>query len=177
MQNFFIWMIALGVLLILLGIGVICIPFFVPEAIRTIMAWVFLIAGFFRIVHAFQSRPSPGFWLKISIGVLYELASFLLFTQMMQQYFSLSTILGLTILLKGLLEVMLTYRLPSGTSRSWIFASGVISSGLGALLIANRKLSAAWLLSLLMGAILIGNGIWVIILSLELKRPEEADNG
>ena len=154
----------------MLGFGAIVIPFFAPGAVKLALAWVFFVGGWLRIVHAFQSHPSQGFWLKLSTGLLYEVASFLLFTKLIEQNFSLSALLGLILLIKGLLEVAMVSRLQLGSSRNWVLISGLISIGLGVLLITNLKLGAAWLLGLLVGVSFITSGIWFIMLTLELQR-------
>ena len=165
-QDLTTWIVALGVLLILLGFGAIAVSFLMPGAVKLSLAWVFLIGGLIRIVHAFQSRPSQGFWLKLSAGILYEVASLLLFTKLMQPDISLSKLLGVIILIAGLLEVAMGSQLKAGSSRNGVLISGLISSSLGVLLITNLKLVTAWLLGLLVGASLIGTGLWFIILLL-----------
>ncbi len=165
-QDLTTWIVALGVLLILLGFGAIAVSFLMPGAVRLSLAWVFLIGGLIRIVHAFQSRPSQGFWLKLSAGILYEVASLLLFTKLMQPDISLSALLGVIILIAGLLEVAMGSQLKAGSSRNWVLISGLLSGSLGVLFITNLKLVTAWLLGLLVGASLIATGLWFIILSL-----------
>ncbi len=173
-QDLTTWIVALGVLLILLGFGAIAVSFLMPGAVRLSLAWVFLIGGLIRIVHAFQSRPSQGFWLKLSAGILYEVASLLLFTKLMppdisllmQPGISLSALLGVIILIAGLLEVAMGSQLKAGSYRNWVLISGLLSGSLGVLFITNLKLVTAWLLGLLVGASLIATGLWFIILSL-----------
>ena len=171
-QDLTIWTIALGSLLILLGFGAIVVPFLMPGAVAFTLAWVFLIGGVFCIVYAFQSRPSPGFWLKISVGLLYEVASLLLFTQLMEPYLSLSVLLGITILLKGLIGIALFFQLQPDPVRNWALISGLLSSILGVLLIINLKSGVAWFLGLLVGSSLIVTGLWFIIFSLWLKEAD-----
>ena len=169
-QDLTIWIVALGGLLILLGFGAIVVPFLMPGAVVLALAWVFLIGGLLRIVYAFQSRPSPGFWLKMSVGFLNEVASLLLFTKLMEPYLSISMLLGITILLKGLLEVAIFFQLQPGSSRNWVIVSGLFSGGLGVLLISNLKSGAAWLLGLLVGLSFIATGLWFIMLSLWIDK-------
>ena len=169
-QDLTIWIVALGGLLILLGLGAIAVPFLMPGAVVSALAWVLLLGGVLRIVYAFQSRPSPGFWLKMSVGLLNEVASLLLFTRLMEPYLSLSVLLGVTILLKGLLEIAIFFQLQPGSSRNWVIISGLFSSALGLLLITNLKSGAAWLLGLLVGLSLIATGLWFIMLSLWIEE-------
>ena len=169
-QDLTIWIVALGGLLILLGFGAIVVPFLMPGAVVLALAWVFLIGGLLRIVYAFQSRPSPGFWLKMSVGLLNEVVSLLLFTKLMAPYLSISMLLGITILLKGLLEVVIFFQLHPDSSRNWVIVSGLFSGGLGVLLITNLKSGAAWLLGLLVGLSFIATGLWFIMLSLWIDK-------
>ena len=169
-QDLTIWIVALGGLLILLGLGAIAVPFLMPGAVALALAWVFLLGGVLRIAYAFQSRPSPGFWLKMSVGLLNEVASLFLFTKLMEPYLSISMLLGITILLKGLLEVAIFFQLQPGSSRNWVIVSGLFSGGLGVLFITNLKSVAAWLLGLLVGLSFIATGLWFIMLSLWVEE-------
>ena len=65
------WFMALGVVMLILGIAAIVEPFMATVAIARVFSWIFLFAGIIRIVYAVQSRSDRGFWLKLAIGILY----------------------------------------------------------------------------------------------------------
>ena len=50
------WFMALGVVMLILGIAAIVEPFMATVAIARVFSWIFLFAGIIRIVYAVQSR-------------------------------------------------------------------------------------------------------------------------
>jgi uncharacterized membrane protein HdeD (DUF308 family) len=169
LSNSTIWIIAFGVLMIVAGAGAIAMPFLFSGAIATIMAWVLLAGGFIRLVHAFQSRSAPGFWLKCAVGGLYLLVSLLLFTGYIGQSLGLTLALGIMVFIQGILEILLSLQLRPAEGRFWVLSSGVIAIVIGILLSANRPLGAVWLIGLLLGSSLIITGTWFILLALGIR--------
>ena len=72
------WGIAIGILVIILGVIAIARPFFASIASALVFGWVFILAGIVQIVHAFQSRRDGHITWKLIIGILYLLAGILI---------------------------------------------------------------------------------------------------
>lgn len=172
-ELFSTWLTALGGLLIALGLGTIATAIVSPAKVGFILAWVFLIGGVIRFVQALQLVPKRGRWLQLSTGILYGLASGVLFTGLIRQYLSLSVILGAVLLVEGLLEVSIFRQLKPDPARNTVLLSGVISLGLGCFFLLNWGLAAIWLLGLLVGVSIIASGLWFLVISFQAKNTEK----
>jgi uncharacterized membrane protein HdeD (DUF308 family) len=163
----------IGVLLVLLGLAAVVTAIQAPGVIGFLMSGVFLVAGGARLVYGWQTRAEPGFRLKVSTGVLYIVASFLLLTALLQKYVAISTLLGVVLLLQGMLELALAKQLPSGQTRRWFLAMGVVALVLGGLLMSSLRVTLAWLLGIIAALSLILPGGWLIFIASTMQSEEE----
>lgn len=162
----------IGVLLVLLGIAAIVTAIQAPGFIGFLMSGLFLVAGGARLVYSWQTRAEPGFRLKIGTGLLYLVASYLLFTALLQQYLALSTLLGMILLLQGVLEFAVARQLPPGNTRRWFVAMGVGAMFLGGLLVSSFKITLAWILGLVAALSLILPGGWLIFIASTMQTAD-----
>ena len=163
----------IGVLLVLLGVAAIVTAIQAPGLIGFLMSGLFLVAGGARLVYSWQTRAEPGFRLKVSTGVLYVAASYLLFTALLQKYLALSTLLGVILLLQGLLEFAVAKQLPPGNTRRWFLGMGIGALVLGGLFMSSLRITLAWLLGLVAALSLILPGGWLIFLASTVQSEDE----
>lgn len=161
----------LGVLIIVLGAAAFLTPFLALITVATILAWVYLVAGIVRIIHAVQSRGQRGFRLRLSIGILYEVVSLLIFAPIVGETVPLTTALGIALMLEGSLESILALQLRSSTPRwQWVLLSGILSIALGVMVSSGLAIGAVWLLGAMVGGSLVLTGFWFIMLSKAFQR-------
>lgn len=163
-------MLFLGVAIIVVGVGAFLAPLLATITVVTIFAWVYLVAGIIRIVQAFQSRHQRGFRLRLSLGILYEVVSLLIFVPVIGKTVSLTLALGLALMLEGVLEVILAVQLRPSPRWVWVMLSGILSVTLGVLVASGLTVGAVWLLGALVGASLVLTGLWFIMLSQAFHR-------
>ncbi|MBW4614698.1 MAG: HdeD family acid-resistance protein [Desmonostoc vinosum HA7617-LM4] len=164
------WAIALGILMILLGIAAIVEPFIATIAITLVLSWMILIIGIVRIVHALQSREKRGFWARLSIGVLYLIAGILLISNIFGAALSFTLALGLIIFIEGVFEVVAAFQTRHEPNWGWVLFSGIAAIILAILILEEWPFSAAWLLGVFAGINFLFTGIWMIMLSLAIRR-------
>jgi uncharacterized membrane protein HdeD (DUF308 family) len=156
---------AVGIFFILAGIGTFAIALFVPHLIGLIMAILLMVGGAVRLIFALLSRSEVGFWLKFATGVLYGVAGLILLTGIFHQYLSVSSVLGMVLILEGLLELALALKLQPSSSRRWLYISSGVAFCLGLLFTVQLGVGTVWLLGLLAGLTLITPGAWFLILA------------
>ncbi|NEQ43128.1 MAG: hypothetical protein F6K00_06050 [Leptolyngbya sp. SIOISBB] len=161
-----------GVLLVLLGIAAIVAAIQRPSFIGILLSSLFLVAGGARLVYSWQTRSEKGFRLKVSTGVLYLMASFLLFTAILQRYIELSTLVGVVMLLQGGLELLLARQLQPGKTRQWFWAMGLGALLLGGFFVSSLRITLAWLLGLIAALSLILPGGWLIFLASSMQAED-----
>lgn len=157
--------IALGILMIVLGIAAIVEPFIATIAITIAITWTLLIAGIVRVVHAFQSRQKS-FWSKLVIGCLYVIVGILLLGNILGAALTLTIALGIVFLMEGIFEVITAFQVRPETNWGWTLFSGVSAIVLGILILYRWPFSAAWVLGLLVGINFLFTGIWMLMLSI-----------
>jgi len=162
--------IALGVLLIILGLVTIALPFLGTIAIAIILAWVFIIGGVIRLIYAIQSRKTGGFGLKILVSILYIILGILLLTNLLEGIVTLTLLLGIFIFVEGVFEVVVAFQLRPRDGWGWTLFSGIVTVILGILIGSQWPFNAAWLLGLLVGISLLVSGIWTVMYAVALRR-------
>jgi uncharacterized membrane protein HdeD (DUF308 family) len=164
------WFIALGVLMIVLGIAAIVEPLMATIAFARVLSWVFLFAGIIRTIHAVQSRRQPGFWPKLIIGILYVLTGILLLGNILGAALTLTLVFGWVILAQGVLEVIAAFKSRPEPGWVWTLISGILAIILGILILYQWPIGAAWLLGVFVGINLLFTGVSMILITSGLRR-------
>ncbi|OKH27155.1 HdeD family acid-resistance protein [Chroogloeocystis siderophila] len=164
------WSIALGVVMVLLGVGAILEPFVATIAVAIALTWFLLIVGIVRIVQAVQSRRQKGFWLKLLVGLFYVLAWILLITNVFGAALTFTLVLGSLILVEGILEVIAAFKVRPDGNWIWLLFSGILSIILSVLILYQWPSSATWLLGVYAGTSFLFTGIWMIMLPLAVRK-------
>lgn len=163
------WSIALGILLIILGLLAIVFPIIATALVTIALGWIFLIGGILRTIYAFQTR-SGGFWLKLLLGILYVITGISLLSNIIGGAISLTLALGILIFIEGVFEVSLAFQLRPASNWSWVLVSGIATIILGILIWSQWPFNAPWVLGLLTGISFLSTGIWKVMLSLAARN-------
>ncbi|GAB4369800.1 MAG: HdeD family acid-resistance protein [Elainellaceae cyanobacterium] len=158
------WLIALGILMMVLGVAAIVEPFIATVAIARVLSWTLLFAGIVRVVHAIQSRQQRGFWLRLLVGILYIVAGVLLLSNILGATLTLTLAFGWVILAQGILEVIAAFQVRSEPNWGWILFSGIIAIILGILILYRWPTNAVWLLGFFTGISFFFTGVWMVML-------------
>lgn len=159
------WFIALGVVLLALGIVAIGTPFATTIVAKVFLGWLFLIAGIGQIVHAFFAHGWQGVVGNVLLGLLYALVGAWL------AFFPLTGIIGLTVVLvatfvaDGLVKFIIGLRIRPTKGWFWIVLSGVVAIAVGALLFMGLPSTATWAIGLLVGINIAMSGIAFLLLA------------
>ncbi|PZV11619.1 MAG: hypothetical protein DCF22_14160 [Leptolyngbya sp.] len=164
------WFIALGVVMLLLGIAAIVEPLMATVAVARVLSWIFLFAGIIRIIYAVQSRYDRGFWLKLLIGIFYVITGIMLLSNVFGAALTLTIAFGGVILVQGILEVIAAFKARPEANWSWTLVSGLMAIVLGILIFYGWPFSAAWLLGVFVGVNLMFTGVWMIVIPLLIRR-------
>jgi uncharacterized membrane protein HdeD (DUF308 family) len=163
------WLIALGILMMVLGIAAIVEPFIATIVVARALSWTFLIAGIVRIIHAIQSRQQRGFWPSLIIGILYIIAGLLLLGNLLGAALTTTLAFGWVIFAQGILEVIAAFTLRPEPHWGWTLFSGIVAIILGILILQQWPIGAAWLLGLYVGFSLLSEGLTMLVLPLAVR--------
>lgn len=162
------WFLALGILLLVLGIVALAYTLLATIASVLLLGWLMFFSGVVEAVHAFHTRGWGGALLHVAGGALgvligllvvtHPVAGALAFTLLFACFF---TVIGLFRLVAA---IWLRYR-----SWGWAFFDGIVTLVLGLLLWAGMPWSGLWFLGFALGIALILRGWSSIMFSFAVR--------
>ena len=121
------WLIFLGIVLLLGGIALLVAPLIGGLVVTTWVAAVFIVAGVFQLIHAFQVRRwKAGVWQTIS-GLVYLIGGLLAFFNPLAGAVALTLVLAVTFIIDGVVRIMLALGSRPLDHWGWILAGGIVS--------------------------------------------------
>lgn len=159
------WGIAVGVLLIILGIIAIALPLATAIALSLLFGWLFILGGIAQIVYAFVSRRAGSFIWKLLLGVFYLIGGIFVLISPDITALTLSLILGISILVQSVTQVINAFQMRPEQGWGWVLLSGITGIILGIIIWFQGPASAVSLLGVWFGLNLLFDGIGVLMLS------------
>lgn len=149
------WMVAIGVISIVLGIAALVFPWWATLGVELIFGFFLLLVGVLELVRVSFDRPLGGVALSVIFGILAIVAGGLLLTYPLQGMFTLTLVLTFFFLLGGIFKATAALTLRPAPAWGWLLTSGIISTILGVIVLVALPESAFWLLGVLLGIDLI----------------------
>jgi uncharacterized membrane protein HdeD (DUF308 family) len=168
------WFIALGVLLIVLGIFAWIEVVAVTLAGVILLGAAMLVGGVFQIIHAFAVRGWSGFLLHVLMGVLYIIGGFLIMAEPVQGAVVVTVFLAVCLAIAGIMRMVLAVQHRELTGWWLMLFSGLITLLIGLLLYAWLPWSGLWVLGTLIAVELVIQGITWVQFGLMLRRMPQA---
>jgi uncharacterized membrane protein HdeD (DUF308 family) len=166
------WVVLLrGIVAILLGICAIAWPGITLVALAYVFGTFSLIDGIAALVIGFRGESDGTvWWTMVVLGVIAIAAGIVAFVFPGLTLLVLLTIIAVSAILRGAIEIAAAIRLRKEIDDEWILGlSGVLSILFGALII-YRPDAGLIALALLIGAYMLALGILAVALSLRLRR-------
>ena len=164
------WFVALGVVLLLLGVlalgDVVVVTLIGPIFIGAML----LVGGVFQVVHAFMVKTWSGFLLSMLGGIVYAVGGLLIMNEPVQGALVITLFLIVALMIGGILRIVVAVR-HREMNGWWLMAlSGLISVLIGFLLYASFPWSGLWVLGTLIGVELIVQGATWLMFGMALRR-------
>jgi uncharacterized membrane protein HdeD (DUF308 family) len=167
------WFLALGILLVIIGMAAIAFPFLSTIAAKIAIGWIFLVAGVVEVFHAFYVQRWAGFFWNLMIGLLYILAGGWLAFFPLTGILTLTVVIAALFIVEGVMEFIMGFRMRPHEGWGWVVLSGLVAVAAGLLIALSLPASAVWALGLLAGINLLFSGWSFIYLALSGKRASE----
>ncbi|MHC4718512.1 MAG: HdeD family acid-resistance protein [Planctomycetota bacterium] len=170
------WLIALGVLLIILGFVTIGAPFIGITAIKQLIGWTLLAVGVARGVHAVFTPRKGRVLLDLVIGIVQIAVGVFLLTRFLAGAFTVVTLLVSLFTMDGLARIVISFRLRLSPLRAWLRVTGLLSFVLGLMVLLKLPSAQLWAVGLVVGVNLALDG-WTMIIFAITAGPlaEDAD--
>jgi uncharacterized membrane protein HdeD (DUF308 family) len=164
------WSIVLSVLMIAAGVVAMCVPIIAGVAITAIVGWLLIFSGLLHVGFAWRAgRASSVLW-EILLGVLYGAIGFYLVASPVAGLASLTLAIAVYLLIEGVLEFVLSFRLRPAPGSEWLLVDGVVTLILALMIWTTWPSSAVWVVGTLIGISMLFSGITRLMLSLAVRR-------
>jgi uncharacterized membrane protein HdeD (DUF308 family) len=151
------WFLTLGILLMLLGF--VCVAGDVTATFATVLTfgWLLLLSGVVPLVHAFRTRAWSGFFLDLLSALLRGFTGYLLVRYPSAGAVSFTLILASYFIVGGLFRAI-GAEMVKFPRWGWVVFSGIVSVGLGVMLLAQMPDSSVWFIGFALGVDMIVDG-------------------
>jgi uncharacterized membrane protein HdeD (DUF308 family) len=170
------WILALGIILIIVGTIAITMPLVASLASAVAFGALLLLAGVTQLVGAFWTRDWSGFFLNLLMGVLYLVLGVLFVRDPGDALLAMTLLLACILMVGGLFRIIgsLMYKFPHW---GWTVGGGIINLLLGIMIWQQWPAAALWVIGLFVGIDLMFTGWTWVALALALKtvRPRTGE--
>jgi uncharacterized membrane protein HdeD (DUF308 family) len=162
------WFLALGVLLVVLGVIALGAAALVTLFSALVFGWLLLIGGVFTALHAFMRRRWSGFFIDLVAGILYFVAGLMIVGHPVAGAATITLVIAVFLLIGGIFRIAVALSVPFG-NRWWLLLNGVITFGLGAYIWFLWPLDSFWVIGMFVGIDMIFYGWSLVMLGLTAK--------
>lgn len=169
LQGNWIWFVALGIALVVLGVVALGSVAIASLATAVTIGMLILAGGVAEIVGAFWCRGWSGFFLHLLSGVLSIVVGVIFLRAPVGALLALTLLVASFLLVEGIFKIVaaLSYRFAAW---GWSLVGGVIDLVLGVMIWQEWPASALWVIGLFVGINLVFRGCDWIALGLALHR-------
>jgi uncharacterized membrane protein HdeD (DUF308 family) len=163
------WSMLWGILMFVCGVLAISLPLASSIGIVIVLAWLILFAGISHLIFAFHSHSIGAFLWQVLLAVVYGIAGIYMLMHPLLGVLSLTLILAVFLLVEGIVEIALYFRIRRVRHAGWVLFDGIVTLILGILIWAQWPSSSVWVIGTLVGISLIFSGISRFMLSLGVR--------
>ena len=160
---------ALGVVLVVLGLIAIGAAEFFTIVSVVVFGWVLIFAGASMATHAFWTRRWSGFFLQLFSGVLYLVVGWTIAARPVLGAATLTLVLAISLVVQGVFRIGTAIGTPVD-GRGWLLVSGIVTLLLGLMIWNQWPLSGVWVIGLFAGIDMVVYGTWLVSLALAARR-------
>jgi uncharacterized membrane protein HdeD (DUF308 family) len=168
-QKYWGWFLALGILLLTLGVLAIGYAKWATEFTVILLGFFLTVAGILQIINGFYARQWTGFSLSLLLGLFYLIAGGVCIFKPIEGALGVSLLIAALLLVGGTfrLALALRYRFDNW---GWVVFNGLVAMLLGVFILAEWPASALWVIGVFVGIDLLLMGSYWIGLSLGLRK-------
>ena len=164
------WSIALGILMIIVGIIAMLAPWESGLVITLVVGWCAIFNGFAQIVYAFRTHGGWHVLLEVILGIIYIIAGIYLLVHPGAGLLALTLILASFLLIYGIFALVLAFRMKPHNGWGWVLFDAIVTILLGVLIWFHWPFNSAWVVGTLFGISIFVSGITRLMMSLAIRR-------
>ena len=164
------WSVALSVALIVLGVIAVVLPQISGLAVALYFGWLLVLGGAALLLFGWRTHAAGAMPWQMLLGVVYLLIGGFLIARPGAGLASLTLLLAGYLLLEGLLELLVAFRVQPRAGRTWLIVDGAVALVLAAMIVTSWPSSAAWVVGTLVGINLIFGGVSRLMVTGAVRR-------
>jgi uncharacterized membrane protein HdeD (DUF308 family) len=164
------WFIALGAALMILGFLAVAVPFAATLVSTMFLGWILVFSGIAEGVHAVRARAWQGFPWAVLRAVLGVVAGILLIAFPIVGTLTLTLVLAGFVTAEGVLKIIRAVQYRGMPRWGFLLFDGLVTLGLGILILAQWPGASLWVLGLLVGIHLLVGGMSMLLLAMSAGR-------
>ena len=168
------WITGFGVLLVALGAMAFSSVFAATIATVYFVGICMIAGGAAEIFIGFQAKSWSRFFLWVILGAIYLMAGLFAFANPLLAAGVLTLVLGASLVASGLLRIFLAFQMRAGTAWLWVVVSGLVTTFLGGMILAQWPQSSLYILGVFLSIDLIFAGLGWVSLGFALARHKPA---
>ncbi len=169
-RKFTAWSIVLSILMLAIGVFAIAVPLIAGVAATVTVGWLLIVSGALHLVFAWRAGgPGAVLW-EVLLGILYAAIGVYMLINPLLGLASLTFAIAFYLLLEGVLELALSFRLRPAGGSGWLLVDAIVTLALAVMIWATWPSSAAWVIGTLIGISMFFSGITRLMQSLAVRR-------
>jgi uncharacterized membrane protein HdeD (DUF308 family) len=163
------WLLAVGAILIVLGLIAVTASAFVTLATMVFIGCLMLFAGILQTSHAIMMRNWSGFYIDLLAGILNAVIGVIIIGHPGATAVALTLMIAVLLIFGGIFRIAVALSI-SYQNRIWLIIHGVINLMLACAILSDWPLSGMWVVGLFIGIDMIFNGWTLIMLGLIVRK-------
>jgi uncharacterized membrane protein HdeD (DUF308 family) len=164
------WLLALGILLVVLGTIGLGMTFWLTLATVFIFGIFLLIGGVVQLFQAFKCRGWQSILWHVIIGILYVLAGVIIFGNPLMASTLLTLLLGGVLIGIGIVRIVMALQHRGFKNWVWPLIGGIAAMVLGLIIVMQWPISGFWVIGLFVAIEMIFSGWSYIIIALGARQ-------
>ncbi len=169
------WFMALGILLIVLGMIAIGGPLASGIAVSLLVGWLLVISGVAHGIHAFKATGWRGGLVQFLCGLLYLGVGVMMITRPIAGLLALTFTVLAYFIVSGIFKIILAIRVEELPQRGWVTVSGILSLVLAIYIGSQFPSSALWVIGMLFGIEMMFSGWAFVMIAMAARRGKEGE--
>lgn len=164
------WFIALGIAFLIGGVFAIAMPLIAGLTATVVFGIVLIWVGVMQVFQAWSVKSWGGFAWQLIIGLVFLIGGVSIWANPVLGALTLTIVLSAVFLAKGVLQVIMSFRVRPQQGWGWILTAGILSILVGAIIWIEWPVSAAWAIGTLAGISLIFTGWSYIMIAMAARQ-------
>ena len=168
------WFLALGILLVVLGMVALGSSVFMTLATMVFVGWLLIVGGVLEAAHACSCKGWGGFFIDLLTGILYVVVGFMVVANPGSAAVALTLLIAMFLIFGGIFRIVVAV-VVRFQNWVWLLLHGVVNLLLGIAIWRQWPLSGLWVIGLFVGIDMLFNGWSLVMLGLAAKRIPTAE--